>query len=816
MSKALDKLTKLKGRSFAELRERAAQKCAAYAEKLGWAEHAQLPTDEALQSLMDASVVGQNDFSHENLLEHFRQRTAPKFFAAFDDRAEAQKDLHSHFGPREQQALIEKADKIIAGRFQLLGLSNLNFGEPIDWHLEPVSQKRSPLIHWSRIDELETGATGDKKIVWELNRHQHFVTLGRAYWLTGDELYAQTFATHLAHWMNENPPKLGLNWLSSLEVAFRAINWLWALNFFKASAHLQPALFSRALKYLYLHARHLEKYLSTYASPNTHLTGEALGLFYLGTLLPEFRRAARWRETGRSILCEELERHVLEDGVYFERTSYYHRYTTDFYTHFLLLSERNGAEIPRKLKTKLQSLLDHLMHLTRPDGTTPFIGDDDGGRLSMLDERAANDFRATLSTGAAIFNRADYKYVAREAAEETFWLTGRAGLEKFAQLASQTPSELSRAFPAGGYYIMRDGWASDANYLLIDGGPHGALGCGHAHADALAFDLSARGRTLLVDTGTYTYTGSSELRDSFRHSAAHNTLTIDGESSSIPDGPFSWKFWANASVISWQSHARFDYFAGAHDGYMRLSPAPARHTRSVLFLKNDYWVIRDSVLTEGEHRYDLHFHFAAGAHPLIDESEDTHSLNEPSSSVPGLQIFSFADGGEWKMEDGWISSAYGSRERATVCRFSKTATGAQEFFSFLLPRRAESAQAIVHEREAVGGRSFELRDDAQRDLLLVADGELVETEFISTNFKWCWARFGVEAEMPDELVLLDGSSLRLSGQEILSLPERVACAVARRVGDKFQIEIEDRILEVDAEARELVTASLIANLKSKI
>ena len=91
--------------------------------------------------------------------------------------------------------------------------------------------------------------------------------------------------------MDANPPKLGINWASSLEVSLRAISWLWALHFFRESPRLTAAIFARALKFLYLHARHLETYLSTYFSPNTHLTGEALGLFYLGLMLPEFRRA---------------------------------------------------------------------------------------------------------------------------------------------------------------------------------------------------------------------------------------------------------------------------------------------------------------------------------------------------------------------------------------------------------------------------------------------------------------------------------------------------------------------------------------------
>src|SRR5205085_3460999 len=120
-----------------------------------------------------------------------------------------------------------------------------------------------------------------------------------------------------------NPPKLGINWASSLEVAFRAISWLWALHFFRDAAALTPPLYLRLLKSLYAHARHVETYLSTYFSPNTHLTGEALGLYYTGTLLPEFKRAAHWRKLGARILLAQLARHVKPDGVYLEHSTYY-------------------------------------------------------------------------------------------------------------------------------------------------------------------------------------------------------------------------------------------------------------------------------------------------------------------------------------------------------------------------------------------------------------------------------------------------------------------------------------------------------------
>ena len=111
------------------------------------------------------------------------------------------------------------------------------------------------------------------------------------------------------------------------------------------------------------------------------MTGEALGLFYLGTLLPEFKESSRWQNKGLKILLGQLPRHVQPDGVYFEQSSYYHRYTTDFYLHLRLLLAANQKPIPPELDQKLQLLLDHLMYITRPDGTTPLFGDDDGGRL---------------------------------------------------------------------------------------------------------------------------------------------------------------------------------------------------------------------------------------------------------------------------------------------------------------------------------------------------------------------------------------------------------------------------------------------------
>jgi hypothetical protein len=792
----LKKLKKLKGRSLEELRVRGAQALAATSERRGWSAQSRVPTDEAFIKLIDAAQINGSQVSAESLLEHFRLRTKPHFFASFDEREATLAQLR-HRWPEAERSVIERAEKNREGRFDLLGLSDLDFGNPVDWHLEPVSGKRAPRDHWSKIDYLDAEIAGDKKIVWELNRHQHFTTLGRAYWYTRDERFSAAFITHLTLWMDENPPKIGINWASSLEVSLRAINWLWALCFFKDSTYLTPAVFLRVLKFLHLHARHLETYLSTYFSPNTHLTGEALGLFYLGTLLPEFKSAARWRETGRRILLAELDRHVRADGVYFEQSSYYHRYTTDFYTHFLLLSRRSAAPVEPQLESKLMALLDHLMYITRPDGTSPLYGDDDGGQLLMLDECASNDFRATLSTGAALFKRADYKFVAASAAQSTLWLTGTRGLEAFDRMVAEPPALLSKAFPDGGYFVMRDDWTPKANYLFVDCGPHGALRFGHAHADALSFELAAHGRTLLVDPGTFTYTGSVERRDYFRSSQAHNTLTIDGESSSVPEGTFAWSHVARARMRNWIGRERFDFFVGEHDGYTRLS-APALHTRCILFLKHDYWIIRDRIKTSGEHRYELRFHYAGAASPVLEAGAGAHVVRERTVDEAGLEIYAFGDTGTWKREDGSVSECYGAAASAPVYVFSAEGLDAQEFDTFLLPRAATATLgASVKRIEAAGGRGFEVLDEDTRDVLLLNDGHIVEGERFVTDFEWAWARFSRSDERLLELVLIQGRQLSLDGQEILNLTEPVNYAFARPVEGRLLVETENEIYELD-------------------
>lgn len=814
----LDKLKKLKGRSWTEIRSRGEQALAVYKEQIGFG--GKLPSDDELYSLLNKTVFGQERITAETLFDRFFESSDETFFPSFRNTQETVGIFRQKFKGKAIADVLEKAEKIIDGKFDLLGYANLDFGTPVNWHFEPLRRRHLPLKHWKQFDELDTTETGDKKIVWELNRHQHFFTLGVAYRLTGEERYAAVFARHLEGWMAQNPPGMGINWFSSLEVAFRAISWIWAFHFFKDSKSLSPELFQKALKYIYLHGRHLEKYLSTYYSPNTHLTGEALGLYYLGTQFEIFERASDWRATGEQILFAELDRQIYTDGVYFEQSTWYQRYTADFYTHFLILkafdTDDTDKELQQKLEQKTQGLHDFLMHAAFPDGTTPIIGDDDGGRSLPLSAAASTDFSGTLSTGAVIFGRGDYKFAAGNLAEETIWLLGAKGVQSFETLPAFEPLESSKFFADGGYFTMRDGWSETDNFLLIDAGEVGALNGGHGHSDALAILTAIGGKTVLVDSGTYTYHESEDMRDYFRTSAAHNTLTIDGKSQSEPGGKFSWKTRANVKIEAQISDTRFDFFQASHDGYERLE-SPATHERTVLFLKNDYWIMRDFVQTRGAHEYALNFHFNKSSNPQIEETESGVScVGETLAGQDGWRLFTFGDNGAWQRKESWISESYGRKTNAPYFRFVSEGTGAQEFFTFLLPTESVAAKPEIFERTVAGGRAFAVKYRGYIDLFVFADdGGIVRTELFNTNFRFFWARLSEDEQIPEEFVMIGGRHFSLGEREVINYPTEVKFAVARRFGSRLNVRADKNLFSVSLPRKQSTNYILKNSLESE-
>ena len=621
-----------------------------------------------------APAASATDFTRSaERLERFLTHSQDHFFpGVFDSRVrETLETTHAE----ECQAILIAAHHASHRRFDLLGYRALEFGDPVDWHLDVVAGRRAPLVHWSKLDPLDAPAVGDSKVIWELNRHQWFVQLGQAWRLTRDERYAHAILQSIRDWLRDNPREIGINWASSLEVAFRLISWTWSLLLIRDSNALTPEVFGDIERAIEAHASHVERYLSYYFSPNTHLTGEALGLFYAGTVFREMKQAERWRRLGSSILVREIERQVLPDGVYMERSTCYQRYTADIYLHFMVLADRASMELPPIVRERLKSLLDVLIALRQPDGTMPNIGDADGGQLLPLSNALPDDYRATFSTAAVVFRDPVYAWAAGAIASDTLWLLSADAAETFHEIGQHAPeTSASQVFAVGGFVAIKSGWNDDAHSLIFDAGP---LGCqhssGHGHADLLSIQCSAFGEQYLVDAGTCCYTADRELRDYFRSTAAHSTIVIDGQSQAEPAGPFAWRNQCAAQLLQWKIAEDFAYADAVNDAYRRL-PDPVTHRRRVAFIGSRYWIVVDDLCGSDRHRIDLRFQFA----PMKVDVNGGGWARATKNGERGLLLSSFAAvaldasvrEGQREPMEGWMSANYGCMEPAPALVYS--------------------------------------------------------------------------------------------------------------------------------------------------
>ncbi len=453
-----------------------------------------------------------------------------------------------------------------------------DFGKEIQWRRDPISNYVWPLDYHRDLKLLRADGS-DVRVLWELNRLGHFLTLARAYSVTNDERYAGEFFAQLRNWAEQNPYGRGPNWTCAMEVALRAMNLLAAFKTFRHSTGLNPDFLSFFLQLLQQHGNYIRRNLEfSYIATSNHYLSDVVGLLWLGLLLPELRDADEWRDFGRIEMLREMDKQVLADGADFEASTGYHRFVTELFLYSFMLCRANDFDIETRYWTRLHQMLIYIRAYLRPDGFAPLIGDTDGGQVLPFVRRRADDHAYLLEIGAVVFDDPELK----------------------------TQCATSQAFPEAGTYIMREGDL----YLCFNASDAGLNGRGsHGHNDALSIEVSAGGRAYIVDPGTYVYLGDLQKRHGFRSTAYHSTAQIDGREQNTTDlhMPFVIGNEARPRVLEWQTSDDFDKVVAEHYGY------PVVHRRTIVFKKRERaWLIHDEFTGEGEHLYEVRFHFAPG------------------------------------------------------------------------------------------------------------------------------------------------------------------------------------------------------------
>jgi hypothetical protein len=520
------------------------------------------------------------------------------------------------------------AEKILAHRFPLMGFE-IETGPAIDWRRDYVNGISSGVDYFRRLPYLDYSAVGDHKNVWELNRHQHLVLLAQAWKLTGRPEFIREIETQLETWWQQNPLGYGINWCSALEVAFRALSWIWIFHI--AGDGLSDKTRRRLLDSLYVHGRHIAGNLSVYFSPNTHLLGEAVAVHALGVLFPAFPGAKKWKRAGGDMVRAQMQAQVQADGSHFEHSTYYHVYALD-----MLMFSAAIEPMPADYLAKLAKMAEYLEALLGPQRRLPYFSDDDGGRMFHPYGSRERFGCGTLAAFSGASDSPDYPEFG------AWWFGGRA-------LGSIPPRGEGRYFQNSGLVAVENG----DMHLVVDAGPFGYGRGGHSHSDTLSFVLRRGDEDLLVDAGTFTYVGSAQERNWFRGSAAHNTIRIDGLDQATPEGPFRWADKPEAEEFTWGKRGIFCLAATCrYRGFEHRRILDVQRSRVLVVdevngpagehLVEQFWHSGEPITKLTPHRYRI------GTHAILTVSHDAE----------------LETGGE----NGWRSLAMGSKQPASVLR----------------------------------------------------------------------------------------------------------------------------------------------------
>ena len=605
---------------------------------------------------------------------------------------------------------------------------------PIDWHLDFKSGYRWPENTWYHDTQYAHEPGVDIKVPWELARMQHLPQLALAYAIAEDQGdhersgnangYAREFRNQVLDFIATNPPRFGANWRCTMDVGIRVANWLFAHDLFKTCGAQFDNGFRIVFKRsVYEHGLYIINNLEwSKELTSNHYLSDIVGLLFVAAYLPGTPETDVWLAFAVQELVKEVGVQFGPDGANFEASTSYHRLSAELiiyatalvlglsddklqalerYDHRLhkvepplkpapvalypLPGSDRRTPFPAWYIERLEKMAEFTMHITKPDGRIPQIGDNDSGRFLKImpsyrqmsvkeakqqyknlvdyDELADDDIywvedhldhRHLVAAINGLFDREDFAAFAAGCSLETHVIKHLAGgvqLPTRMQGASELPQGKMafHSYPDFGLFVYR----SDHLYLAVRCGHNGQNGNGgHAHNDQLSFELSLDGVPFIVDPGTYLYTPIPEQRNLFRSTASHNTLALaNKEQNGWLEGPiglFRMDSRANAKAIQADEHT----FVGEHYGFGPV------HRRTIEIQETRVKGL-DECTAGG--KAGLFFHLAPDVDAGYAEVDNAVIL-----SAADMQVVLKGGPGEWVIADGVYSPAYGILQQNRV------------------------------------------------------------------------------------------------------------------------------------------------------
>lgn len=567
-----------------------------------------------------------------------------------------------------RDAILADTGRLLDGEWEMLGVVRTDMKDP-DWFGDPATGRRSaPEAYAFRLDQRSEEQVGNIKQVWELNRLQHLTLLAAAWYLTGDDAYAERVDAQLRSWLAANPFLSGVNWTSGIELGVRLINFAWIRRLLDGWAGAESLfegndLFVRQVRW---HQQYLAAFESRGSSANNHLIAEAAGQLAASCAFPWFGESTSWRARSAAVLDQSLRANTFISGINRELATDYHGFVFELGVLAALEAAAAGTPVSDPTWRLLCAMADAMAALVDVRLRPPRQGDSDEGRVVLLDAPEHNRWPALLALGAAVFGRLDWW---PEVAPDAGSVLASAIARKARPAVEHRPADRPSRFADAGITILRtDPAGAPEIWCRCDGGPHGFLSiAAHAHADALSVEVRHDGVDILADPGTYCYHGEPEWRKYFQSTIGHNTVEVGGQWQSARGGAFLWLRHAAGQEISVTGLDGGDIatWTASHDGYRTLKP-PASHRRSVrLDRATPVIEIVDQVLGSA-HDIRLAFHLGPDVHAVL--SGSLVALTWPGASGQATAALELPGELSWTLHHGevapilgWYSAGLGHR-----------------------------------------------------------------------------------------------------------------------------------------------------------
>lgn len=301
---------------------------------------------------------------------------------------------------------------------------------PIDWQLDFKSGWRWSERTWYR-DVIYGNVPGvDVKVPWELARMQHLPQLAVAAALAAagasgfeaPDRYAREFRNEVLDFIATNPPRYGVDWIMTMDVAIRVVNWLVAYDLLRASGAVFDVAFERVFRRSVVeHGIHIAANLEWNDElRGNHYLADLVGLLFVAAYLPRNAQTDAWLALAIQELVAEGGSQFTGDGASFEASTCYHRLSAEMMVHAVALIRGLGSQeaaalrgyghrqagqrpalrppplplypgahgsttpLPDWLIARVERMAEFVADITKPSGRVPQIGDNDSGRFLKL------------------------------------------------------------------------------------------------------------------------------------------------------------------------------------------------------------------------------------------------------------------------------------------------------------------------------------------------------------------------------------------------------------------------------------------------